>query len=134
MAWGRSDAAALLGRLLGEPVDLRHACPACGSDAHGRPWLRLRDGRRPGVSVAHAAGVTLVGVCWSGRLGVDLEPVAALLPPGVATLADWVRYEAHAKATGEGVRCPVAAGFEAGARFGVVDVPGFVAAWCLLRA
>lgn len=132
LAWGQSDAAALLAGVLGEPVAVEHTCPACGSGAHGRPWVRLRDGRRPDVSVAHVGDLTLVGVSWNGRVGVDLEAADAVAPPGFASLADWVRYEAHGKATGEGLRRPISAGFEPAAMLGTVEIPGCVAAWCVL--
>lgn len=130
-AWGEPDASVLLADLLGEEVAVRHVCPACGSDQHGRPRVRLADGRRPDVSIAHAGGFTLVGAAPTGRLGVDLERATADPPPGFASLADWVRAEAYLKATGEGLRGEVRQ--DADARWGVLDLgPQWVASWCWL--
>ncbi|HHU39881.1 MAG TPA: hypothetical protein GXZ45_11455 [Propionibacterium sp.] len=132
LAWGERSAADLLSELLGEEVVVRRQCPACGSDRHGRPGVRLGDGSRPGVSIAHAVGLTLVGAVPTGRLGVDLEASDAAPPPGFASIADWVRAEAHLKATGEGLRGD-ATSAPGGTRRGIVEVgTGLVAAWCWL--
>ncbi len=130
-AWGEPEASVLLADLLGEEVVVCHQCPACGSDQHGRPRLRLVDGRRPDVSIAHADGFTLVGAVSSGRLGVDLERASADPPPGFASIEEWTRAEAYLKATGEGLRGEVRQ--DADARWGVLDLgPGWVASWCWL--
>jgi len=171
VAWGRASASELLRGLLGEPVVVRHLCPACGSSEHGRPWLRPAEGgreeladlglvvpsptrpllggtdhsgragvRAPDVSIAHAGGLTLVGLCWSGRVGVDLEPLDAAAPAGVRHANDpdlspielWVRKEAYLKATGDGLRRPmdsIALG-ATDATWGLIEVPGCVAARC----
>lgn len=137
-----ADAAALLASLLGEPVVVRHLCPACGSDRHGRPWIQLRDGSRPDVSIAHRGGLTVVGVAASGRVGVDLEAIDAVVPAGIAHPRDWltgvelwVRKEAFVKATGEGLRRDLAsiAPDEPGATWLQIDAgPHHRAALCWL--
>lgn len=135
LAWGQASAAALLSELLGEPVTVRHHCPACGSSAHGRPWTRLADGSQPDISSAHAGGLTLVGVTWTGRIGVDLEPATHTPPPGIADLAQWVRAEAYLKATGDGLRRDPATvnPDEPGAVWGTITIdPDHVATWCLV--
>ncbi|TIC84159.1 hypothetical protein [Nocardioides sp. GY 10127] len=83
--------------------DLRRLCPSCGSGAHGRP--RHADGRA--CSLAYAPGVALLATADDGRgVGVDVERDDERVPdlPGVLILADWVRLEAVAKATGAGLR------------------------------
>lgn len=133
VAWGAGTAGALLTDLLGEPVVVRHLCPACGSISHGRPWTRLVDGRRPDISVAHTGALTVVGATWTGRLGVDVEPAGRVPPSGDLDL--WVRAEAYLKSVGEGLRRdPATVGLsQPGATWGQLDVgPGFVAAWCLV--
>ena len=143
-AVGRASASELFEALLGEPVVVRHSCPACGSDRHGRPWL-CPSGRRAGVSIAHADGLTLVGVLdVDGALGVDLERSDAVAPagvrhpddpPGRSDLELWVAKEAFLKATGEGLRREPGSFALAGAGCGGrLDVPGFVAAWRRLDA
>ena len=144
LAWGTTNATDLLAGLLGEPVIVRHACPACGSDRHGRPTALLGDGRPTAVSVAHAAAMTLVAVTGEGRVGVDLEPLDALAPPGVRRHDDphdlddlelWVRKEAFLKASSDGLRRdPATVGMdEPGAVLGRVEIDGYVAAWCVLQ-
>ena len=144
LAWGTAHATDLLAGLLGEPVIVRHACPACGSDRHGRPTALVQDGRPTAVSIAHAGAMNLVAVTGAGRLGVDLEPVDALAPPGVRHHDDpddvddlelWVLKEAFLKASGDGLRRdPSTVGpDEPGAVWGRVEIDGYVAAWCVLQ-
>lgn len=144
LAWGTAKAADLLAGLLGEPVVVRHACPACGSDRHGRPTAVVQDGRATAVSVAHAGPMTLVAVTGTGLVGVDLEPVHAVAPPGVRRHEDppdlddlelWVLKEAFLKASGDGLRrAPETVGlYEPGAVWGRVGIDGYVAAWCVLQ-
>lgn len=143
MAWGATPASSLLASLLGEPVTFRHACPACGSDHHGRPIATLQDGRSVAVSVAHAGDMSLVAWIDGGQVGVDLEPVDAPPPPGIRHPDDpsdvddltlWVLKEAYLKASGDGLRrAPATVGpREPGAERGMIGIDGHVAAWCLL--
>ena len=141
-AWGTAPAGDLLVGLLGEPVTIRHACPACGSDRHGRPTAYLQDGQTA-ISIAHAGTMTLVATTDTGSIGVDLEPVDAVAPPGVRAPDDpdlsdlelWVRKEAFLKASGDGLRrAPATVGpYEPGATWGRIEIDGYVAAWCVLQ-
>lgn len=144
LAWGTTKATDLLAGLLGESVTVRHACPVCGSDRHGRPTALVQDGGPAAVSVAHAGAVTLVALTDGGRVGVDLEPLDALAPPGVRGHDDprdlgdlelWVLKEAFLKASGDGLRRdPSTVGpDEPGAVWGRVEIDGYVAAWCVLQ-
>jgi hypothetical protein len=144
LAWGTTTAEDLLAGLLVEPVIVRHACPACGSDRHGSPTVRVQDGRTIAVSIAHAGETTLVAaLTGAGRVGVDLEPRDASAPPGARHQGDphdvddlelWVLKEAFLKATGDGLRRDPAtvALDEPGAIWGRVKIEGYVAAWCVL--
>ena len=144
LAWGTSTATDLLAGLLGEPVIVRHACPACGSDRHGRPTALVQDGRATVVSIAHAGAMNLVALTGAGRVGVDLEPVDVFAPPGVRRHDDphdvddlelWVLKEAFLKSSGDGLRrAPSTVGLdEPGAVWGRVEIGGYVAAWCVLQ-
>ena len=93
---------------------------------------------------SHAGAMNLVAVTGAGRLGVDLEPVDALAPPGVRHHDDpddvddlelWVLKEAFLKASGDGLRRdPSTVGpDEPGAVWGRVEIDGYVAAWCVLQ-
>jgi len=101
LLWG--PGAGLSGRL----------CPACGSDAHGRPWLRHR-ARLPYVSLSRA-GPHLVTVIADRPVGVDVEaavidvhPALVLAPGETGDLArTWVRKEAVLKLRGTGLSTPM---------------------------
>ncbi|MCT1620099.1 4'-phosphopantetheinyl transferase family protein [Janibacter hoylei] len=105
----------------GVPATTGRHCPACGSDAHGRPWARLADGRTPHVSLSRC-GEHLVTVVAEHPVGIDVESVAAVDARWDPTLvlhpderADrpreralaWARKEAVLKALGTGLRTPM---------------------------
>ena len=105
----------------GVPATTGRHCPACGSDAHGRPWARLADGRTPHVSLSRC-GEHLVTVVAEHPVGIDVESVAAVDARWDPTLvlhpderADspreralaWCRKEAVLKALGTGLRTPM---------------------------
>lgn len=62
---------------LGPDIAIGRHCPACGSDEHGRPWVRLPDGRTPYVSLARCAE-HLVTVVADRPVGIDVESIAAV--------------------------------------------------------
>jgi len=124
VAYGDAPAAELLraeaARFHGVPeaaVLLAHDCPRCGGTDHGRPSLLATAGlRRPAhVSLARAAGLSVVALSTAGPVGVDVEPDGAAAFPGfhgVAAHPDearedptriWVRKEALLKAHGTGL-------------------------------
>jgi 4'-phosphopantetheinyl transferase len=101
-------------------IVLVHACPRCGSDAHGRPRLMATAAvRHPAhVSLARAGDLSVVAVTDAGPVGIDGEAEGAAgfagfadvaLHPGErASTADdptraWVRKEALLKAYGLGL-------------------------------
>jgi 4'-phosphopantetheinyl transferase len=101
-------------------VVLRHTCPRCGSDEHGRPAVMATAAiRHPAwISVARAGELSVVAVTDAGPVGVDVEVEGAAsfsgfddvaLHPGErASGADeatraWVRKEALLKAHGLGL-------------------------------
>lgn len=62
-----------------DPTDIaigRH-CPACGSDTHGRPWVRLPDGRTPHVSLSRCGGHVVTAIA-EHPVGIDVESIAAV--------------------------------------------------------
>jgi 4'-phosphopantetheinyl transferase len=132
-------ARALLGATLGmAPADvpIDRTCPECGQP-HGKP--RVSGG--PQFSVSHADEVVVVALHAARAVGVDVEAVARCTPdlaavfPGHARTPEalaraWVRTEAVAKATGEGL-----AGPPPPARVALVDLAapaGFAAALAVL--
>lgn len=102
-----------------DDVRLLRLCPSCGSDRHGRPLLAPVRGRTPpSVSISRAGRVTVVALCDSGAVGVDVEPVGAAGFPGFDAVAlhpretaagphertvTWVRKESLLKTTGQGL-------------------------------
>lgn len=96
-------------------------CPACGSDEHGRPWVR-HDGQPVHVSLSRS-GPHLVTAIASPDLdvpvGVDVEVAAVdVLPSLVLAPSEapgsagdlshaWARKEAILKARGTGLTTPM---------------------------
>jgi 4'-phosphopantetheinyl transferase len=109
--------AARFHRVAVSQIVLTHACPRCGSGAHGRPLIAATEQvRRPAhVSLARAGDLSLVAVTDAGRVGVDVEAEGAAELAGVERVvlhpgeraADvtrtWVRKEAVLKAYGLGL-------------------------------
>lgn len=155
---GEEDADAILrgrvGALVGRPpsdILVGRACPRCGSSAHGRPWARAT-GRRDEVpvSLTRCGEHLMTAVGGTGRLGIDLESIAAVArgwdpglvlhpdecePPDPAERAAiWARKEAVLKALGTGLETPMSS--LRTADFDVVDLPapsGHVAALARLE-
>ncbi|WP_114853647.1 4'-phosphopantetheinyl transferase superfamily protein [Brachybacterium sp. YJGR34] len=142
----RTRVAALLALPAAE-VLVGRSCPRCGSSGHGRPWARARGARTEvPVSLSRCGPHLLTAVAPTGRLGVDLESVAAVargwdeelvLHPserGVARsprerAALWARKEAILKALGTGLTTEMSSLREDDAE--IVDLaapPGHVAA------
>ena len=112
------------------PTDILvgRSCPRCGSSEHGRPWARAR-GRRDEVPVSLTRCgehlMTAVDAPGTGRLGIDLEAVAAVSRGWDPTLvlhpsepdphapeeraAVWARKEAVLKALGTGLATEMSA-------------------------
>ena len=118
----------------GEVVSGR-LCPACGSDRHGRPWLR-HDGRQVHVSVSRS-GEHLVTAVAAGEVGVDVErAVIEVLPELVRAPGEtddlaraWTRKEAILKARGTGLSTPMSGVVLARERWQDLPAPeGYVAA------
>lgn len=101
------------------PGPLHHHCPTCGSLEHGAPSFDAP----VTVSIAHAAGLTLVAVSTLGAVGIDLEP---------AGTADrhWVEEEAIGKARGTGLTS--APQERAGVVLLDLEVPGYAVALAVL--
>lgn len=104
----RGDADRLLEDLLGGltgPHPVRRLCPWCGAADHGRPVLAGRS--EPHLSIGRAGALTVVAVCDTAPIGVDVERADAAdpaLPPPLGAAVTWVRTEALLKATGDGLR------------------------------
>jgi 4'-phosphopantetheinyl transferase len=93
-----------------------HACPRCGSDAHGMPWARAGEVRL--AASASRTGAHLVVAtrpASSGAIGIDVEASDADLDARVVLhrsevgaaldlVAAWVAKEAIAKHLGTGLR------------------------------
>ena len=111
-----------VGEALGiEPhrVVVERCCDECGAD-HGRPTL---PGTGLHASVSHSGDVVLVALSRGAPVGVDVEQLGQRFTAADAHLVtaphepvptdergfmtSWTRKEAVAKATGEGVRCPM---------------------------
>jgi len=118
-------------------------CPACGSDAHGRPWVR-HEGQPVHVSMSRS-GPHLVTAIAAVPVGVDVEVAAIgvlpelVLAPGESSdiesgdLAQtWARKEAILKARGTGLTTPMSAVVLADERWQDLAAPeGYVAALAL---
>lgn len=140
--WHSSDVAAAAAleaharSLLGPgAVTSGRLCPACGSDAHGRPWIR-HEGRTRHVSLSRS-GPHLVTAFAEAPVGVDVEVVAlAVLPELVLAAGEtgdlsrtWVRKEAVLKARGTGLTTPMSSVVLAAEHWQDLDAPpGYVAA------
>lgn len=113
-------------------------CPACGSDAHGRPWVRHL-GQPLRVSLSRS-GPHLVTAVADSPVGVDAEvahidvrPSLVLAPGETGDLAQtWARKEAILKARGTGLTKPMSDVVLADERWQDIDAPeGYVAALAL---
>ncbi|CAI9400720.1 4'-phosphopantetheinyl transferase family protein [Nocardioides sp. T2.26MG-1] len=79
--------------------EVRRLCPWCGAADHGRPVLAGRS--EPHLSISRAGPLTVVAVCDTAPVGVDVERADAA---GAESTVTWVRTEALLKATGHGLR------------------------------
>ncbi|WP_051172412.1 4'-phosphopantetheinyl transferase family protein [Microbacterium indicum] len=151
VAWG-PDPLALVRSLVGDPAaEIAHACPRCGSAAHGRPFVA---GSPVPISISYADGLAIVAAAPGARaVGIDIERAddtrAAELGPLFApedppSIRDWTRIEAAVKADGRGLRIspaavvlsPGRAELPGGVELALADAPGpdgYVASLALLR-
>ena len=93
-------------------------CPSCGSDSHGRPWVR-HEGRSLHASLSRSGPhlVTAVATPGStGPVGIDVEVAHIAIRPELVRApgedgdlaATWARKEAILKARGTGLTTPMA--------------------------
>lgn len=132
-----SHARALLGQ---GSVSSGRLCPACGSQTHGRPWLR-HAGQPVHVSLSRS-GPHLLTAIAEVPVGVDVEvdtidirPELVLAPGETSDLESgdlaraWARKEAILKARGTGLRTPMTDVVLARERWWDLPAPeGYVAA------
>ena len=105
-----------------DPGPVFHACPRCGSVEHGRPYVDAP----VDISVAHAAGLTVVAVSTAGPVGVDAERAEDSQP-------GWVGREAVAKALGTGLGTGLVDESSPEPHWQAdLDIPGYVAAVALV--
>ncbi len=132
-----ADALSAHARLLRGPgaVSCGRLCPACGSDVHGRPWLR-HDGTALHVSLSRS-GPHLVTAIADRPVGVDVEaevidvhPALVLAPGETGDLARaWARKEAVLKLRGTGLATAMSEVVLADERWQDLPAPaGYVAA------
>jgi 4'-phosphopantetheinyl transferase len=116
-------------------------CPGCGSDAHGRPWLRHGD-RSVHVSLSRS-GPHLVTAVAERSVGVDVEvaaidvrPELVLAPGETGDLSrTWARKEAILKARGTGWATPMSSLVLTDETWHDLDAPeGYVAALAVAAA
>ncbi|GAA2172004.1 hypothetical protein GCM10009846_08220 [Agrococcus versicolor] len=119
-----------------------HACPRCGSDAHGIPWARSGD-MRLAASASRHGDLLLVATrpLTQGALGVDVESADAVVDAAVVLHPDergvdpawaWVAKEAIVKRLGTGLRTDPASLRLADFAVHRLEAPaGLVAALCL---
>lgn len=117
-------------------------CPMCGSDQHGRPWVRHR-GLIVHVSLSRSGPHLVTAIAPVGSpvpVGVDVEvaridvlPSLVLAPGETGDLARaWARKEAILKARGTGLTTPMSSVVLADEQWQDLIAPeGYVAALAL---